>query len=439
MGLAFVNRDANDNHIEVVNLIADKHFIPEKNDCWSCYQPKLYYLAVTGVVKLLHYHVTENRIITAQMLNVIFAFFSLLLIWKFIRKQVLSTQNQLLLFAFCAFNPCFAAINIQATNDTLAILFGIAALYFADSFFKESKKKYFIGLSVAVVAAALTKGSGLLLFTVILIAFILKLAGQYEKQKRILLVKYLLILIFSFSAIVPFAGGYYNNYKKYHSFTVSTWNKDAPPLFFKTSYIARPGITDMFHGWFTFRYLDMIRQPYINNESDNYPLHRTSLWSQLYGRTMFLHFDQWPESWQTQESWIISIGRALIILGIVPLFLFLCGFVFNCFAFLKSAFTGFKNYLQASTDYLHLISAVVFLMSSLVYTYSYRDFSAMKSIYIFPGIISFVKLFSDGFVSIIKIRFSKLISVALLIIIILSIVDISYLFYQQYSIRYLER
>src|SRR5689334_22880931 len=79
LGLAIVNRYSNDNHIDVINLMVDHHVIPEKNDCWSCYQPKLYYLVASGFIQMFHYGMQYKRIITAQLLNVAFAFFTLLL------------------------------------------------------------------------------------------------------------------------------------------------------------------------------------------------------------------------------------------------------------------------------------------------------------------------------------------------------------------------
>jgi len=172
----------------------------------------------------------------------------------------------------------------------------------------------------------------------------------------------------------------------------------------------------------------MVKQPYINNEADGYPLHRTSLWSQLYGRTFFMHFDQWPISWQSQKPFIIQIGRGLIILGIVPLFLFITGITFGVFTFLKNIF----NRRIITTNSLHLFIAACFLGASIKYSYDYRDFSAMKSIYIFPALLSFLKLTADGWNRLASNRLlNRIISSALVIIICLSTIDVIYLIIQQ--------
>ena len=428
--LGFVNRSANDDHISVINLIVDQKVIPEKEDCWSCYQPKLYYLIASGFVKMFHYKMQERRIMTAQVLNVLFGFLILLIFWKFLKRKLLDERSRLFLFAFFALNPCLAAINIQHTNDTLAILCGIAALYFADIFFSNPQRRYFIWLALSAVACALTKGSGLIIFMILFLVFAIKIFAQRLKEMKLQLLKYGLIFTLGFLLVVPFAGGYYHNYKKYGSATLSGWNRDPAPKFFDNTPIARPGIKNLYSGWFTFRYFELIKYPYISNEPEPFPVHRTSLWSQLYGRTMFLHFDQWPQPWQSTEPFILNVGRGLILLGIVPLMIFLFGIAVNIKRVIFSFRTGFRSFLIADTGYMHLLAAASFLGSSLFYSYYFRDFSAMKSIYIFPGLLSFIKLFLDGYIRLSNKKMRFVINVILVIICLLFITDLSYLLRQ---------
>jgi hypothetical protein len=436
LGLAFVNRSANDNHIDVINLIADKKFIPERADCWSCYQPKLYYLLSAGVAKLFHCEITARRIIAAQLLNVVFAFFTLLFFWKFLKCQPIRDELKLLLFAFFSLNPCLAAINIQHTNDTLGILCGVASIYFADNFFKTWKRRDFILMAAFVVAGALTKGGGLIIFGVLFFYFMLKIIFLPNNINRMTIGKYAVAFTLIFISVVPLAGGYYTSYVKYQSLSLSTWERDPPPHFFESTPVARPGITDMFTGWFTFRYIEMVKYPYISNDPERYPIHRTSLWSQLYGRTMFLHFDQWPPAWQTMDRFIIEVGRILILLGIIPLFLFLFGTTRQIYLFLRGIFTNGAKFLKSETHFLHTATAAAFLLSAVFYSYNYRDFSSMKSIYIFPGMLSYIKLMSQGCASIRNKKAFNIIAIFMMLIIVLFTVDISYLLYQQVMDRY---
>jgi hypothetical protein len=428
--LAFLNRDANDNHMEVINWIVDKHDLPEKNDCGQCYHLKLFYVLSAGIIKSFHLTSENSRIVSIQLFNVLLGFLTLLFFWKFIKKYPANKNIKIITFAFFAFNPCLVGINVQVTNDTLVILSGVLTVYFTDMLLNDLRVKYALGLVIFLIIAAMTKATGLVLFAIVSIVFILKILSKSSKKKRKVLLKYFLTIFVVFMFVVPFAGGYYTYYKKYKSLPTSMWAYDAPPKFFESTSVNRPGVRNMAEGFFTFQYLDMIRQPYINNESDNFPLHRTSLWSQLYGRTVFMHFDQWPGSWQTTSPLIVNVGRVLIIIGIIPLLLFLLGLFKGLSQALKRFFKKGISSLSKSNNYIHLIVTVVFLLCSIKYSYSIRDFSSMKSIYIFPGFISYIKLFLDKFSSIQSQKTIKIISIILITMVLLSIYDIGYLTYQ---------
>ncbi len=428
--LAFLNNEANDNHVDVVNLIISTHHLPEKRDCWSCYQPKLYYVFCAGVIEAFHIKEFYHRIKAMNMVNAFLGFFILLIIWKFIHCGNLSFNRKLLFFAFFAFNPCLAGINVQSTNDTAAIFFGVLATYAAYRFFTNPGINRAAILTIALVGGMLCKASVAVLFGITVLAFAANILFSSNGQNRLKMAKYLATLLLITFAVVPYFGGYYNNYKQYHSFTLSAWEKDPPPDFFKKTVAMRPGVRCMSEAYFTFRYFDMVRQPYINNEVDNRPLHRTSLWSQLYGRTMFMHFDQWPIGWQSQSPLIVNIGRALIILGIVPLLFFLTGIFLNLGALLIKLYERDWQWFSVPLNYYFLFITLAYLSASMFYCYTYRDFSAMKSIYIFPGFIAFIKMFCDGYAFFEESRFIKPANIALGLIIILSVADIGFLVYQ---------
>ena len=64
-----------------------------------------------------------------------------------------------------------------------------------------------------------------------------------------------------------------------------------------------------------------------NYDASGYPLHQTSLWSQLYGRLHFVHFDSWPPTWESDSVIVHWIGRAALVLGLVPTTVLLIGLV----------------------------------------------------------------------------------------------------------------
>jgi len=51
------NRESNDDHFTVIQLILKTGRLPEKADCWECHQPKLFhytsaeFLSLTGLKK----------------------------------------------------------------------------------------------------------------------------------------------------------------------------------------------------------------------------------------------------------------------------------------------------------------------------------------------------------------------------------------------------
>jgi hypothetical protein len=434
--LAFINRQANDDHMEVINWIVNKANIPIKDDCGICYQPKFFYVISANIITFFNIQTDDHRIIAIQLFNAILGFFTILFFSKFINKQPFNDSTKLLLFAFFAFNPCLTGINVQATNDTLVILGGVMSVYFCDLFFRNITVTNFIYLMASLFVCSLTKTTGILIFLVISVFFLFKIIAQPNIRQKRKLSNYFVGAILLFTSVVIFAGGYYTYYKKYKSLPTSAWsNADPPPSFFKETtfsvgFPGRPGVLNMANSFFTFRYFDMIKQPYINNEVDNYPMHRTSVWSQLYGRTAFLHFDQWPPTWQTVDPFIVFVGRVLIILGLIPLLLFLRGLFGGVFLFLKNVLKNGKTYLESENDYLHLGITLALFAATLKYSYDVRDFSAMKSIYIFPGFISFIKLITDGYASVKFRMVTKIINIGLLIIIAFSITDISYLIYK---------
>lgn len=420
--LCLVNREANDNHLAVVDLIINKHTLPEKNECWECFQPKLYYIINVAIIAALGIEAHFDKILCMQMLNFIFSFFILFYLWKFINRQHFSFRIKLVAFALLAFNSCLIGINAQATNDTAEILAGILALYFTDRFFREKNFFHLCLLTIFIVLASLIKASGLIFFFALLIIFVIQLITA-KKHEHKLLIKGVGFFTISYLTIVPFAGGYWHNYKLYHDPFVVCFNKMNPPDFLHQTIASRPGIRSIADGFFTFRYFDMIRQPYIENEVTPFSLHRTSLWSQLYGRTLFVHFDQFPVGWQSKDPVIISVGRLLIILGIIPLLLLLAGM-------LKCTKDFFSQQKSLVNDWMHLVVIAGFLAFMIKYSYDYRDFSVMKSIFIFPALPSFINLFMYGFALIKSKPVINIIYSIMSAIVLLSIYDCVFLIQQ---------
>ena len=124
VGLVWYNRQSNDNHIQVVQLMLASARLPQKQDCWECFQPKMFHFTVTKVIQILGLTgLTLNGLsLVAEIINLLAGLVTLAIAWAFIaRLPVKNKWLKLLAFGLVALNPVLIGINSQATNDTFAI------------------------------------------------------------------------------------------------------------------------------------------------------------------------------------------------------------------------------------------------------------------------------------------------------------------------------
>lgn len=394
--LAFYNRGFNDDHVEVISLIADKGLFPPKDACYECYHPQLYHMFCAFWIKLFKIADPNGRRVFAQYVNVVSGMFTLALLKRFLRKIEVPRRIAFWAFALIALNPDFLGINCQASNDSFAIFFGTLSFYCGWMAFRSFELSWVLATSFAVICASLSKASGLAIFTAIFAAWTIAWATGYSERKKIL--RALVVLAVLFFAIVPLLGGYYSHYVQYGNPLVMNDSKDPSPYWFKETYVNRPGITSIVSGFGTFRILSLIETPYVTPGFTGYPIHRTSLWSQLYGRLNFVHFQEFPKSWESMQPWLLDVGRIIFVCALVPFFIGFKGLVFHFRRFITLSFrkeiAGW-DFLESSYLLLGIggLTAVVAKVS-----YDIRCFCSMKSIYILPALLCAAKCFVDGYV-----------------------------------------
>ncbi|MFK8005599.1 MAG: phospholipid carrier-dependent glycosyltransferase [Saprospiraceae bacterium] len=400
--LAIVNDgSANDVHLEVSELIITKGKTPEYTDCWQCYHPKLYHHTVAKLWTWFDITSKESRIILAQLLNAFAGIFTLLICLVFILGQPFSRLVQLFSFSMMALNPRFIAIHAQATNDAFLILFGTLTVYALCQFLKKPSLRFYLIILIASIFAGATKGNSFILMSGVVVVFLLKIISTQDFKFPIgknYLGSLLFFLIINFLAVGYF-GGYFDNHKKYgHPFQYNTPVSELPYLLEKTDF-RRPGVQSIASGYFTFRFFDMIKNPTITNEyGDHYPLHRTSVWSQLYGRSHFLYFDNWPAGkWQSNNPTMMNVGRGALILALFPSILFLIGFLKDLKIWWRLFSERSFNFLNKNADWMFSIFNVGFLVFIILFTAVGRDYSFMKVIYLFPGILAAMIPLLKGF------------------------------------------
>ena len=382
--LALVNREANDNHLQVISMIADSGVNPGRDDCWECFQPKFYHAVCALMIRMLGLGPGVPRILLAQFVNVAAGIATLVFLRRFIARLAVPPLPAFWAFALIALNPGLVGIDGQATNDSFVILFSTAALYFTWLVVREYSTRALGWMTLFTVLAAVTKGSGLVVFVVELLVLIMALAGAARRQHLLSIA----VLAGVFLATVPFLGPYARYYRLYGSPLVVSIPHDPPPAVFTETYPADAGVTSVAQAYFTFRLFDLIREPVIRTGSVGYPQHRTSLWSQLYGRAHFAQFGQWPPSWASSGPRTLAVGRAILVLALFPL---LCG--------LAGIGRAVRNLLRKapSDSWVFLVFGAGFFGMIVKYTYDYRCYCTMKAIFVFPALLCAARFFVDGF------------------------------------------
>jgi len=399
VSLSLVNREANDDHMEVVELIRDQRRIPVRADCMQCYHPKLFHAA--GALLLMAAGAEGGaRFVLLQLLNTAAGLLTLWIVFLFLKEtDGLREPARLLFFSLIALNPKLAAINAQVTNDSFAILFCSAALLFLRRCLRGGGWKPILWCSAFLSLAGVAKGTALpVVFTTAAVLGLRVLSAPPGARR--LRAAQAAAFLGIFLAVAPFFGQYAGKYLRDGSPFVTNHEKDRPPRLFEESYEwrsgvrSRPGVLSVFSAYFTFRFGDMLRTPMQNNQVYRYPLHRTSFWSCIFGRTFFARFDCWPPSWRTHEPWVLRLGRALLVLGLIPACLLFFGGLEIVSGALRRIREGLDPVLdwEASSVLLVLVS-FCFLIA---YTCNYRDFSTAKAVFFYPGLLGFLSLLIRG-------------------------------------------
>jgi hypothetical protein len=399
--LASVNRQANDNHLEVIGMIQFKGIIPHLEDCWQGYQPKLYHQFCAIIGQAFNLRTFSSAVVSYQMINVIAGFFTLVMGWKLLKQLNLRDDVRIISFLLIALNPCLIGINAQVTNDSFVILFGSIVIYCLWKYIQTQEKIYIVSMIFANILTCLSKGSGLFIFAgSVLTLLICFFSSWSDRVKQFKFAISFIILVLSFVLIVPWMSEYYHNWKKFGDPFKLNVPKSVPPKFFEVvpdnSFRNCPGVTSLWDSWFSLRLIDLIENPYITGEKPPIPYHRTSLWTQLYARTHFIHFDQHPPSWKCTSTFILTIGRCILALSVFHLLLTLVGLVKNIGNVCISIYKQKAGYFLSQTDWMFLLFFGIFIAMILKMTYDYRNFFTMKSIYLFPIILTFLKFFADG-------------------------------------------
>jgi hypothetical protein len=405
LALTVVNREANDPHVEVSRIIADEGRVPEIGEVWEAFQPKLYHLLVAGAWWVLSLRSSSARIVAAQMVSCVAGIVVLVVVRRFLAEIDIGTPARLVTFALVALNPGLIAIGAQATNDALAIALSTLTLYFGYRvFMMDGRWRDFWAMTSAASLAAITKGHGLVLLGAVPAAFAfsaLTLGADARRQARRAALFSTLVLA---TAIV--AGPYRELHRHFGSPLGDPVSVRMPfPNLLEKTVAGRPGVRSIFEALATFRFVDLLRRPVMTNGNELIEQSRTSLWSQLYARAHFAHFAAYPPSWEDRRTGIQQLGRMIFLLGLMPTAIGLAGLVRQSRGLIASvARVAGRGKGGAPRDHgreaitspqaLLLLGAWGYLATVTLYALKVRDFSAMKEIFVYPGLLGFTMCFA---------------------------------------------
>lgn len=431
--LAAVNRWANDPHMEVVHRILDTGVLPKAYECWECHHPKLFYLAVAGVAKALSLRSEGAVIVAAQFLNVAFGIGALYVFARFVNRLAISDAVRSLVFAVVALNPSWLGISAQATTDSMVIAFGVAAFVASYGFFTNPRGGRLLACVLACGLAAATKASGVLVTLLALFNIGLSLLSERWRAARPVLLGRWAVLSLLLLLPLPVLGGYLSSYRITGDPFTMVITKRPPPSFLQEVQYRKPGIRSIVSGYFTFHLADMLAHPYTENDPSPRPLHRTSFWSQLYGRTFFVRFASWPPQWESRRPGVLFLGRIALLAGLPVLAVFWLGFLGSLHALwrrrsaIRARALDTEGFLQISA----LASSGAFLLALLRVTYVYRTYITFKFIYLLPALYGFAVLYVQGWRILEKRhpRLFRVLATTTVLLVVVHAVDLSWLIY----------
>lgn len=390
---------ANDEHDEVVSILQAAYRAGSSaianTPCKECYHPKLYHYLCLVAGEGFHLSDAEIRV-AGQLINAAFGMACLYCLVVFIRRTRFPSFWKYAAVALACFNPSFVAINVQMTNDSLAITFGVLVTFWTVRFIDRKRLSSAVFLSFGTLLALLTKHNGVVLFAWVLLvlffSFVLIRKGYWRAQA----VKGLTLFVLITVAGIVMAPKPLSTYSEYfrrvsESGSISAFNfKPAPlPALFEEKHAPgrRPGVLSIYRTYFTFPLIDMLKTPYITQAGLPIPFHRTSLWAQLYGRFHFSFFENWVWRWRGGAA--LHLGRLLLIAGLLPSFLILPGIISITRGSGGFGPSGFAEKAMAA-------QVTAFLAAIVSFSLSHGDYCAMKDIYMLPAVLSFLYCFMRG-------------------------------------------
>jgi hypothetical protein len=154
-------------------------------------------------------------------------------------------------------------------------------------------------------------------------------------------------------------------------------------------------------GYASFRFTEMMEEPFTTVSDQDYPPHMQSMWSFIYGCFHSIVFNFWPGAYYVDErsNAAMALSRASLLFGLVPLGLLCLGFVratARLLAGLKLMGVRYLGQDQLWTQLALVVCGIIFIVKfDIALHWPNRDL--LKPIYFMPALFSLTCLFVEGY------------------------------------------
>lgn len=396
--------NAFDNHFKPIEIMMATGGIPDKFQCWECYQPPVFYAlsAVLGKI-LLAAHVGIAALQKVlQFVNFLYNVGTLGVVYLILRRLRLTALSRLLGLGLICFLPRHIYMAAVHSNDNLSYLGIAVCIYLLLQVIQEKRDSlpHLLLLSGAVTGAIFTKYTAFVLIPAIAVAFFLaplggkgiSLAQALKKAVVVLALPLVLLSVYSvhniqrYGAALPFNTALYDPLKKQpHDENVRDFASFKPWLYMEHP-ILRPGQLNSF--W-TLMYAGMWfdSEPHFIIFTGQKEWYR-EYFNWLKGRIPYS--DQLAAS--APES-LMRVGSLLEIAGIIPLVVGVYG-LFSLVARFKQQ--NHPDYDLISTfQPFYTVLFLVFLIAMKLAS-DLPVYSAIKSSYVLGAVPAFCAFTAAG-------------------------------------------
>lgn len=148
-----------DGHVAYVRYIAENVAIPDKNSCWTCYHPPVYYTMAVPSLKIAEWTGvpgTSGLQIFSLVLSVLTLFLGLLLIRHVLKGRALGLAATL-----WTLWPILIMIAPRIGNDQMFIFLHVFCMWAGINYLEKGRGKYLILAAIATAMAYWTKSTAI--------------------------------------------------------------------------------------------------------------------------------------------------------------------------------------------------------------------------------------------------------------------------------------